>query len=155
MGNRLDRIALVVDDVAEVAADLEEILGIPFVTRDLPAMGIKVGLGDDGIELVERTGPSSVEHFWRGALAALVIRVEDIEASSAAMIAAGYPLDHSLTTPAGIQERHFGNSFHGIPLVLYTGTASLTADGDDPAHSTPDVVASPASSLGGAAGGAR
>ena len=138
MANRLDRIALVVDDLSAVAADLESLLGISFTVRDVDTMGIRVGLGEDGIELVEKTSPDcDVEKFWRGPLAAMVIRVDDIDASTRALVAAGYVLDHELSTPGGIEERHFGNSFHGVPLVLYSSPVGLVEATDG--HGAPLV----------------
>lgn len=138
MANQLDRIALVVEDLPAVAADLESLLGIRFTVRDIETLGIRVGLGEDGIELVEKASAEcSVEKFWRGPLAAMVIRVDDIAASTRALIEAGYVLDHELSTPGGIEERHFGNSFHGVPLVLYsssTGLVEATAG-----HGAPEI----------------
>jgi hypothetical protein len=117
---RLDRVALVVDDVAKVAADLKTIFDMEMTVVEAENLGIRAGLGNDGIELVDKIGDTSpLEHLWRPPLAALVVRCDDIDATTAKMEAAGFVVDHKVTTKAGLKEVSFGNSFHGIPLSLY------------------------------------
>ena len=117
---RLDRVALVVSDVAEVAADLKAIFDMDITIVEAENLGIRAGLGNDGIELVDKMGDTSpLEKLWRPPLAALVVRCDDIDATTAKMEAAGFVVDHRVTTKAGLKEVSFGNSFHGIPLSLY------------------------------------
>jgi hypothetical protein len=117
---RLDRVALVVSDVTAVAEDLKAIFDMDITLVEAESLGIRAGLGNDGIELVDKIGDTSpLEKFWRPPLAALVVRCDDIDATTAKMEAGGFVVDHRVTTKAGLREVSFGNSFHGIPLTLY------------------------------------
>jgi len=117
---RLDRVALVVSDVTAVAADLKAMFDMDITVVEAESLGIRAGLGNDGIELVDKIGDTSpLEKLWRPPLAALVVRCDDIDATTAKMEAAGFVVDHRVTTKAGLREVSFGNSFHGIPLTLY------------------------------------
>jgi len=116
----LDRVALVVSDVAEVAKDLKALFDMEITVVEAENLGIRAGLGNDGIELVDKIGATSpLEKLWRPPLAALVVRCDDVDATAAKMEAAGFVIDHQVTTKAGLREVSFGNSFHGIPLTLY------------------------------------
>jgi hypothetical protein len=132
---RLDRVALVVSDLDAVAADLKRIFDIELTTLDVDNLGLKAGLGNDGIELVEKTAPTSpLEKFWRPPLAALAIRCDDLNESVARMEAAGYVVDHRITTPGGVREVSFGDAFHGLPITLYEARGAdlvqgVTGDG--------------------------
>lgn len=117
---RLDRVALVVDDVDVVARDLKAMFDMDITVVDASNLGIRAGLGNDGIELVDKIGDTSpLERLWRPPLAALVVRVDDIDAATAEMEAAGFVVDHKVDGHGGLREVSFGNSFHGIPLTLY------------------------------------
>jgi len=116
---RLDRVAIVVSDLDEVAKDLKSVFDMDFTVVEAASLGIRAGLGNDGIELVDKLGDESpLERLWRPPLAALVIRCDDIDAATERMEAAGFTVDHKVTTPGGLREVSFGDSFHGIPLTL-------------------------------------
>ncbi len=138
---RLDRVALVVDDIDVVARDLKAVFDMDITVVDASNMGIRAGLGNDGIELVDKIGDTSpLERLWRPPLASLVVRVDDIDAATAKMEAAGFVVDHRVDAHGGLREVSFGNSFHGIPLTLYQAAdedlvRSAAGDGNGP----PDV----------------
>lgn len=128
----LDRVALVVEDVDAVADSLRQMFDIALSIRDVPELALKAALGNSGIELVERTGGYSraAEH-WREPLAAVCIRVEDVEEAARRMDAAGFELVQTATTPGGMREYFYGDNFHGIPLVLHESSGDLLHDVGD------------------------
>jgi hypothetical protein len=136
---RLDRIALVVDDVDGAAADLERIFGMRFKVFDVESMGIRVGLGNDGIELVQKIGESHLEALWKPPLAAIVMRVADVEACAAKMAELGVAIDHRVDT-GGMREISFGTNFRGLPLVVCDGdedvAGAVELEPDGSAHPT-------------------
>lgn len=140
---RLDRVALVVDDMEEVVKDLKDLFDMDITVVDASNMGIRAGLGNDGIELVEKQGETSpLERIWRPPLAALVVRVDDIDAVTSTMEAAGFVVDHRVTSHGGLREVSFGRSFHGIPLTLYQAADEdlvKSVAGDGGTHREPDV----------------
>lgn len=117
---RLDRIAVVVDDLDTATAQLSEVLGLQFVVLEVDAMGLRVAIGESGLELVEKTRDEvDIERVWRGEVASLEVRVDDIDAAVAAMNRIGYEVDHSLVTPGGVQKVQMGHAMGGLPTLLY------------------------------------
>ena len=107
-----------------MAADLDRLFGIQLTISVYERYAIKVGVGSNGIELVQKLGESSpAERLWRGPLAALVLEVEDAEGAVQRMTSAGFALDHVTEVGADAREYSFGTAFHDLPLVLYSGTA--------------------------------
>jgi hypothetical protein len=127
---RLDRVAIVVADVDAVAADLESILHMPFQRMDVEDLGIRVGLGAQGLELVEKVSTSRLEQYWRGPMAALVIEVDDLDTTEAEMAQAGFHPVQSIVTAEGVRELFYGNAFHGLPLVLTDAPADAMVHGE-------------------------
>lgn len=125
MADKLDRIALVVDDVDAVAEQLETVFGMTFTIFDVPAMGLRVALGNNGVELVQKIGESHLEALWKPPLAAIVVRVDDVDACAAKMAELGVDVDHHVSTPGGLREISFGTNFHGLPLVVCDGDGDV------------------------------
>jgi hypothetical protein len=94
--------------------------------RDVPEMGIRAAIGEEGLELVEKVeaAPKCAE-YWAGPLAAVCIRVDDLDEAEARMERAGIPLVQRVQTAGGMRELFYGTNFHGIPLVLYEQHASF------------------------------
>lgn len=126
MADRLDRIAVVVDSVDDVTKELNTLFGMTFEVFDVAAMGIRVALGNDGLELVEDIGGATVEHLWRRPLAAIVMHVDDIDGVIERMQQIGVDVDHEVATPGGVREVSFGNNYRDIPLVVCDGDGDVT-----------------------------
>ncbi len=118
---KLDRIALLVDDLDAAMAQMEAIFDMSFVLLHVDKMGIRVAIGESGLELVEKTSTTSipVEQVWRRPIASLEVRVDDVDAAIAAMREAGYEVHHSLVTPGGVPKVQMGSAFHDLPTLLY------------------------------------
>ena len=118
---KLDRIALLVDDLDATMRQMEAIFDMSFVLLHVDAMGIRVAIGESGLELVEKTAanPIPVEQVWRRPIASLEVRVDDVDATIIAMRKAGYEVHHSLVTPGGVPKVQMGTAFHDLPTLLY------------------------------------
>lgn len=118
---RLDRIALLVDDLDAAMAQMTAIFDMSFVVLHVDGMGLRVAIGESGLELVEKVtkDPIPVEQIWRRPIASLEIRVDDVNPTIAAMRTAGYEVHHQLVTPGGVPKVQFGNAFHDLPMLLY------------------------------------
>ena len=125
MPDKLDRIAIVVDDVDSVANEMEAVFGMTFTIFEVTNMGIKVGLGNDGIELVEKIADSDLERLWKRPLAAVVLRVDDVDECARKMAEIGVAIDHHVTTAGGMREISFGTNFRGLPLVVCDGDGDV------------------------------
>jgi hypothetical protein len=118
----LGRVALEVDDVEAVAADLQNVLGMQMQVhrRAVDDLGLIAGVGHDGVELVQRAVPDpKPAKYWKPPLAALILGVDDLEEAYERMKAAGFTLVQTIVTGSGFRELFYGDSFHGLPLVLY------------------------------------
>jgi hypothetical protein len=119
---QLGRVALEVDDLEAVVADLRKIFGMEMEVhgRASEDLGIIAGVGHDGVELVQRTrSESPVAKYWKPPLAALVLAVDDLEEAHERMKAAGIELVQTIVTGSGFREAFYGDNFHGLPMVLY------------------------------------
>jgi catechol 2,3-dioxygenase-like lactoylglutathione lyase family enzyme len=125
----LGRVALEVQDIDACAADLDRILGMQLEVHNRAAdtLGLRAGTGRHGVELVQRTIPDPPPaRYWNGALAALILAVDDLEEAFVRMHDAGFTPVHTIVTDTGFRELFYGDSFHGIPLVFYEkGEADL------------------------------
>jgi hypothetical protein len=118
---RVDRVAIVVKDVDAAAAQLKELFGIELRIFDIEIMNCRVGLCDEGFELVQPLqveADSSLSSNWSGSVAAIGIQVDDLEASRKKMAEAGFELASEIETPGGVRELYYGNSIAGLPFVL-------------------------------------
>ena len=124
----LGRVALVVDDIDAVAKSLKDVLEIDLKIVDAKGLGIKAGVGNNGIELVEQVAESRPAKYWRKPLAALIVHVENAEEANKRMEAAGFKVVQTATTAGGLKEHFYGANFHGIPLVLHETSGDLLHD---------------------------
>lgn len=122
----LGRVALVVDDMESVAKSLKDIFEIDLRIVNAEALGIRAGVGNKGVELVEKAveEPRLAKH-WRGPVAAVCIRVDDAEEINRRMQAAGFEYVQSVTTAGGLREFYYGANFHGLPLVIYESSGDF------------------------------
>ena len=122
----LGRVALVVDDMTTVAKSLKDIFEIDLRIVHAEQLGIRAGVGNKGVELVEKAveEPRLAKH-WRGPVAAVCIRVDDAEEINRRMEAAGFPYVQSVTTAGGLREYYYGANFYGLPLVIYEASGDF------------------------------
>jgi hypothetical protein len=118
----LGRVALQVDDIHAVVADLHKVFGMEIEIHDraVPSMGLRAAVGQDGIELFQPVGDQA-EAVDSGSrpLGAIVIAVDDLQEAFERLEAAGFKAEMSVVTDTGLRELSYGSSFHGIPLALY------------------------------------
>jgi hypothetical protein len=113
---RVDRIALVVSDVDAAAAELKQLFDIDMHIHDVSSMRSRVGLCDEGFELIEpHARPAG---GGTGMLAAIGIRVDDLEQARVRMAAHGYELTSEIESPGGIRELFYTKGVAGFPVVL-------------------------------------
>ncbi len=116
---RVDRIALVVADLDGAARELKQLFDIELHIHDVASMRSRVGLCDEGFELIEPYGPpAAADTGSRGMLAAVGIRVDDLEEARVRMAAHGCQLTSEIESPGGIVELFYANGPAGLPLVL-------------------------------------
>jgi hypothetical protein len=120
---KLERVAVRVESVDAVVADLERIFGHEYVVTDAEEVGLRAGISETGLELVE---PAVEEprpmRYWRGPLCALCFAVDDIDAAIARMREAGYEPVHEIELAGGLREAYYGAAFHDLPMLLYSRT---------------------------------
>lgn len=112
---RVDRIAIVVPDMARAAAQLKELFDIDLHVHDVAAMGSRVGLCDEGFELIE---PLDGGAGTRASLAAIGVKVDDLEAARRLMAECGCTLTSEIESPGGVRELFYADGLAGLPLVL-------------------------------------
>ena len=100
LGERIDHIAIVVQDLDAALGVYHDVLGLPLErVEEVPAEKVKVAflpVGDGQLELLEPTGPDSpiAKHIERRGpgLHHVCLRVDDIEAAMADLKAQGFRL---------------------------------------------------------------
>jgi predicted enzyme related to lactoylglutathione lyase len=119
-GTRLNRVVLAVDDIDQAAANLRATLGIELTIFDIENMRFRVGLGEDGIELIGKMDPViEIERFWNSPIAGYVLRVDDLDEAKDRMAAQGAVVSHEFVTPGGMVEVFYGNpGLHGVPITV-------------------------------------
>lgn len=124
VSGRVDHVAIAVPDVDAAAAELKQLFGIEMHAFDVPAVGMRVAFCDEGFELVQATTEGSgLEQVWAGPLAAIGVRVDDLEQARQAMAAQGCELTSEIETPGGVRELFYAKGLAGLPVTL-------TAHGD-------------------------
>ncbi|HVY85582.1 MAG TPA: hypothetical protein VG943_10645 [Caulobacterales bacterium] len=122
----LGRVALVVDDMETVAKSLKEIFEIDLRIVNADALGIRAGIGNKGVELVEKAvAEPRLAKYWRGPVAAICIRVDDAQEINRRMEAAGFNYVQSVKTAGGLSEFYYGANFYGLPLVIYESSGDF------------------------------
>jgi len=115
----VDRVALVVPDVHAAAAELKRLFDVDMRVFDVKAMNCRVGLCDEGFELIQPlSDDSGREALWSGALAAVGVRVDDLEAARARLAESGLEPTSEVVTPGGVRELFYGKGPAGLPIVL-------------------------------------
>lgn len=126
--DHVDRIALVVQDLEAAIADFESIYGMSFAITEVAELGIRVGVCDQGLELVQQSDPNSpIAPNWAGnAIAALSINVKDYEATKQRAIDHGAELINEVDVYSLKECIFTKESFHGIPVVIAQYEGSFT-----------------------------
>jgi len=112
---RVDRIALVVPDIRRAAAELKDLFDIDLHVHEVAAMGSRVGLCDEGFELVE---PLAGGTGTSASLAAIGVKVDDLEEARRLMEERGRTPTSEIESPGGLRELFYADGFAGLPLVL-------------------------------------
>lgn len=142
----VDRVAVRVDDLDSAVADFTRIFGMTFEVTDVEALGLRVAICDQGIELVEVPGapPKLVENYGGGVLAALSIKVPDVKAVKQKLLDRGVELINEVDAAEFKEIYCVKGTFHGLPLtVAQYGDSFLEAlhgPGDMPDDYAPTVT---------------
>jgi hypothetical protein len=141
---RIDRVVVLVDDVEAVAAQLQAVLGIEMKIFDVASMQSRIGLCDEGFELVQPLGDRPfVSDQVQGPLVAIGLNVDDLDEVERRMAAQGFELTRRTRTNSGAIELSYACAFGGLPLVLSSyGEAGFVAGmgADTASELTPEVV---------------
>jgi predicted enzyme related to lactoylglutathione lyase len=124
----VDRMAIVVQDLEAAIKDFQDIFGMQFEITEVAELGIRVGVCDQGLELVQKSDPNSpIAPNWAGnAIAALSINVEDYDAVKQKMIDRGADLINEVDVYSLKECIFTKESFHGIPVCIAKYEGSFT-----------------------------
>jgi hypothetical protein len=123
----LGRVALVVDDIDAVAHDFERFFEMDLRLSSADEMKVRAAVGNEGVELVQPMAPDPpAGPYWQGPLAALCVRVDDLEAIAARIEGAGFVRTQTFEMPR--MKEYFYGDFHGFPLVIYAHDGDGFAD---------------------------
>jgi len=114
---KMERAAVEVPDVDAAAVDFKRIFDIDMTLIDVPERQLRVGICDDGIEIVKRTAPKPSAKNWRPPLGALCFVCDDVDDVARRLEEAGFKKDHETILGGGLREMSFPN-FHGLPVVI-------------------------------------
>lgn len=114
---KMERIAVEVPDIDAAVAEMKEIFDIDMKVLDVPQRQLRVGLCEDGIEIVRRTADKPSAKNWKPPLGAVCFTCDDVDDVAARLEKAGYVKDHETILGGGLREMSFPN-FHGLPLVI-------------------------------------
>jgi hypothetical protein len=121
---KVARVGLVVDDVDQVAKDMNELFGMEFATYDVGVVQLRIGASDEGMILVKDISPdgqsSPLHKAWNGPLVNIGIDVPDdkLEEVKDRMEAKGIRAFNYVETPGGLRDYTF-EPYHGITFTLY------------------------------------
>jgi len=122
-----DRLAVVVDDLDAAVADLTDIFGQQLTRIDVDVLGVRLALGDEGLELVQEI-PGGTPPPWKfnwagGRIASLALNVPDLDEARRRLEERGVKLVSEIETPGGMMEYYYeAAGFHGIPITLCSHT---------------------------------
>jgi hypothetical protein len=91
-----------------------------FEVTDVPSMGIRVAVCDQGVELVQVVAEDApiTRVYAGGVLAALSVKVDDIDAVKARLLKRGAKLINEVETYSLREFYCHKDSFHGVPLAV-------------------------------------
>jgi predicted enzyme related to lactoylglutathione lyase len=139
---QVDRIAVRVDDLDAAVVDFEEVFGMEFEVTDVESLGLRVAICEDGVELVQVIADHApiVDAYAGGVLAAISVKVDDIDAAKEKLLARGAELINEVET-VGLREFYcLKDTFHGIPLAVAQYGDSFLEAIHGPGDMPPDYV---------------
>jgi catechol 2,3-dioxygenase-like lactoylglutathione lyase family enzyme len=116
----IDRVAFRVDDLDAAVSAFNDVFGMEFEVTDVDSLGLRVAIGENGIELVQviADDPPIVRAYAGGVLAAISVKVDDIDPVKQKLLARGAQLINEVET-VGLREFYcLKDTFHGIPLTV-------------------------------------
>jgi catechol 2,3-dioxygenase-like lactoylglutathione lyase family enzyme len=117
----IGQVAINVDDVDAAVKDYTEVFGMNFTVVEVPEINCRVAVSDGGIvfsEPLEKGEPQNVRRFHNGALAAIEVRVSDLEEAKKRLEERGVDPIYYMTTQGGLTE-YYMKQFHGVPLTIF------------------------------------
>jgi hypothetical protein len=87
---------------------------------DIDAIGCRVGFSDEGFELIQPVSEAAepLQATWRGPLAAVGIKVDDLEDARRRMAELGRHPTSEVETPGGVRELFYADGLAGLPMVV-------------------------------------
>lgn len=143
---QVDRVAVRVDDLDAAVADFADVFGMEFEVTDVEALGLRVAICDQGIELVEVRGdaPKLVETYGGGMLAGVSVNVPDLELVRRRLLERGVEFINEVEANDLKEIYCDKGTFHGLPLIVaeYEGgfLEALHGPGDMPEDYAPKVT---------------
>jgi catechol 2,3-dioxygenase-like lactoylglutathione lyase family enzyme len=117
----IGQIAINVDDVDAAVKDYEDVFGMTFTIVEVPEINMRVAISDGGIvfaETLEQAEPVPIRRFHNGALAAVEVRVDDLEEARKRLNDRGVDTLYYMDTQGGLTEYYMGQ-LHGVPLTIF------------------------------------
>lgn len=138
----IDRIAFKVDDIDAAISDFAEVFGMEFEVTDLESFGLRVAICEEGVELVQviAEAPPIVQAYAGGFLAAISIKVDDIESVKQKLLDRGVELVNEVEAAAFKEFSCLKDTFHGIPLAVAQYGDSLLEALHGPGGMPPDYA---------------
>lgn len=142
---QVDRVAMRVDDLDAAVADFADIFGMEFDVMDAPALGLRIAVSNQGIELVEATGsPKLLENYVGGVFSAVSVNVPDLEPVRRKLLDRGVEVIMEMKTPDFREIYCAYGTFHGLPLAVteYEGgfVDALLGPRDSAAGYVPEIT---------------
>jgi catechol 2,3-dioxygenase-like lactoylglutathione lyase family enzyme len=117
----IGQVAINVDDLDAAVRDYTEIFGMQFTVVDVPEINVRAAVSDGGIvfaEPLDKTKEQPVSKYHNGALAAIEVRVSDLEEARRRLEEKGIEPIYYMDTQGGLIE-YYMKQFHGIPLTIF------------------------------------
>jgi catechol 2,3-dioxygenase-like lactoylglutathione lyase family enzyme len=117
----IGQVAINVDDLDAAVRDYTEIFGMQFTVVEVPEINVRAAVSDGGIvfaEPLDKTKEQPVSKYHNGALAAIEVRVSDLEEAKRRLEEKGIEPIYYMDTQGGLIE-YYMKQFHGIPLTIF------------------------------------
>jgi predicted enzyme related to lactoylglutathione lyase len=117
----IGQVAINVDDLDAAIKDYNEVFGIQFTVLEIPEINVRAAVSDGGIvfsEPLDTTKEMPIGKYHNGALAAIEVRVSDLEEARRRLEERGIEPIYYMNTQGGLIE-YYMKQFHGIPLTIF------------------------------------
>jgi catechol 2,3-dioxygenase-like lactoylglutathione lyase family enzyme len=124
------QVAVNVEDLDQAVKDYTDVFGIQFTIVEVPEINMRVAVSDGGIVFavpLDKGKDVPVTRFHNGALAAIEVRVSDLEEAKKRLAEKGVEPIYYMDTQGGLTE-YYMHHFHGVPLTIFQMDAESWVD---------------------------